>query len=256
MEMLATAQDLMTAADDLLAVDAGMDWEPALRSAKRRHYDIVPYRENGRIAGIVQVVSGAREALTPRWLLSADTSMPDLLEILAASDPAVRLVLHGEKVVGLVSAADLNKMPMRVYLYHVVGSLELALAAYLRREHRGDLVELVESLSGKRREQVKEDVAQLPAGDADVDPIQHFQLSDLINCVEKREQLQKPLGYESRNQANVALGPLNKLRNCTMHLVRPVITSVPEDLGKLRDRVALAWDLIEQLEKCSEDPTA
>jgi len=95
----------MTTTDQLLVVKAGTDWGPSLAEAAERRYDILPYREADRIAGIVRVSSGEQEPLTPRRLLSAGTSMPDLLETLAISDPAVRLVLHCEEVVGLVSAA-------------------------------------------------------------------------------------------------------------------------------------------------------
>jgi hypothetical protein len=256
MHVTATAQDLMTPYRDLLVAEAGLGWDLVLAEAAERRYDVVPHREYGCITGIVRVSTGEMEPLTPRWLLSSDTSMPDLLETLAESDPAVRLVLYGDEVVGLVSAADLNKLPMRAYLYHVVGLLELSIATFVRQKHRGDLMELVELLCGKKRRSVLGHLEGMTEGNADVDPVQLFDLSDLITCLEKSEKCRGPLGYVSRNQAHDVIGGLNELRNGTMHLVRPVIASVSEDSGKLRDRVARAWELIEKLEELRQDPTA
>jgi CBS domain-containing protein len=248
MDMLATAQDLMTPCAELLAVKAGKERGPSLARASERRYDVVPYRENGRIAGIIRVASGSREPLTPRWLISPDTSIPDPLEILAASGAAVRLVLSGDEVVGLISAADLNKMPMRVYLYDVVASLEMALVRYLRKTCGQDSDSLLAQIREKRRTKITKRLGKMVDGGADVDPVHLFDLSDLITCVERGNTCRELLGYPTASQAKKDLGGLCKLRNATMHLTRPVISSVPEDLRSLKGRVERAKRVTQKIE--------
>jgi hypothetical protein len=56
------------------------------------------------------------------------------------------------------------------------------------------------------------------------------------------------LGFSSRRATEKALGGLNDLRHQTMHLVRPLLERVPEDLVKLQERVSRTRDLLEKSE--------
>ena len=243
-----TARSVMTPCAELMMVEAGSDWGLILTEASQRHYDIVPHCAGGTITGVVWVSSAIMEPLAPRWLLSSDTSIPDLLEILADASPPVRLVLYGDEVVGLISAADLNRLPVRAYLYGVVGSLEVALARFVRGVLGRDSTDLLAKLTVKRQSAVKEGLRRMTEGGGDLDPIHLFFLSDLLNCIAGSEDCWKALGIGSKTQAE-QYGGLNELRKRVMHPVRPLVESLPKDLEDLRKRLKRARQLLYRLEQ-------
>ena len=67
-------------------------------------------------------------SLTRPWVVSSDTTIPDLLGLFVETERPGFLVLHGQTVVGLVTPADFNKMPARIYFYNLIGKLEIELA--------------------------------------------------------------------------------------------------------------------------------
>jgi hypothetical protein len=216
--------------------------------ARRNHFDLLPVTEGGRIVGILHEATEEPEALTDRWLVSRDTGVPDLLALLVDSGQPGFLVLHRQEVVGLVTPADLNKMPARVYVYNLIGELELALASRIRARFSSEANQLLQSLSKKRRETLVNQIDELVEGNVDVDPVQLLRLSDLINVVAKDPALRTELGFTSRKATEKALNGLNDLRNQTMHLVRPLLERVPEDLRKLQERISRAREVLGRIE--------
>lgn len=152
----------------------------------------------------------------------------------------------------MVTPADLNKTLARAYFYHLIAELELALAAWLRRHFRHDPSRILSFLRDKRRKDIETQIGRLEQGNADVDPIQLLDLSDLMTIVEKEPELRGCLGFASQKSAEDALGGLVDLRNRTMHLVRPLLKEIPQDLYTLRNRVERAERVLETL----QPPTA
>jgi hypothetical protein len=105
----------------------------------------------------------------------------------------------------------------------------------------------IDLLGLERQKKLHEMSTNLVKGNADVDLIQQLFLSDLIDIVEKEPNLRKMIGCTSRKQASQHLGGLNELRNKTMHLVKPLLEKVPEDMSKLHQRINRAEDIIEKL---------
>ncbi|MHB0859171.1 MAG: CBS domain-containing protein [Anaerolineae bacterium] len=248
-EDLFTVQDIMTPRSDLLCVASDVDWAERLAQAARKHYSIVPQVEAGRVVGIVHVEDGRQEPLTADWLVSRDTSIRVLLDSFCANGNSELLVLFGQDIVGLVTPADLNKLPARAYFYQVIGALEVALARLLQVCYHDDPDALLALLGAKRRRQIENEAANLAVGNADVDPVHRLYFSDLITCVAKSEECRARLGYDSRRSAQEDLGGLNKLRNCVMHAVCPMVTRVPNELPVLQDRLGRARRVLLKLAK-------
>jgi hypothetical protein len=243
-----TVETLMTPRQDLLTCEEGAARSSVCDEARRRRYDLVPFTREGRIAGVLRVDGGEPETLTDRWLVSRDTPIPDLLSLFLESGRPGFLVFWRQDVVGLVTPADLNKLPARVYLYNLIGEVERALALRIRHHFAGDAGKLFGVLSAKRGQELEAHLALLAEGNVDVDPMQLLRLSDLINIAAKHEALRLELGFPSRRALETALGGLNDLRNRTMHPVRPLLQRIPEDLERLQRYGQQAGEVLRRLE--------
>jgi hypothetical protein len=243
-----TVETIMTPRRDLLTGEQGTDLAPVRAEARRRHFDLLPLTHEGRIVEVLRVEDGKREPLTHRWLVSRDTAIPDLLQILLASGRPGFLVFHRQDVVGLVTPADLNRLPVRVYLYFLIGEVELALTLQIRNHFAAAPEDALQMLSARRRAALEAQMAALVEQNIGVDPVQLLRLSDLINIAAKHEPLRSQLGFSSRGAVEKALGGLNDLRNRTMHPVRPLLARSPEDMERLQRYGQQAGAILRRLE--------
>ncbi len=243
-----TVETLMTPRRDLFTGEQGADLAHVQSEARQRRFDLVPMTHDGRIVGVLRTDGEEPEPLTDRWLVSRDTAIPDLLGLFVETGRPGFLVFWRQDVVGLVTPADLNKLPARIYLYHLIGEVELALALRIRSHFADDPSQLLHMLSEKRRKELEDYLSVLAEGNVDVDPMQLLRLSDVINIAAKHETLRAELGFSSRRATENALGGLNDLRNRTMHPVRPLLERIPEDLERLQRYGQQAGEVLRRLE--------
>jgi hypothetical protein len=135
---------------------------------------------------------------------------------------------------------------MRLWLYNLIGELELAFAASIRDNYT-DIDAPLQLLSEERRRTVESQSRNLTKGNVDVDPVQLLCLSDLVNIVAKQEDLRRALGFSSRTQAEDCLNGLVVLRNQAMHPVRSLLEDVSQDLLNLQARLRIAARLLYQM---------
>jgi hypothetical protein len=240
-----TVESLMTPRDELVTREFDGSEEKLLESLPS--FDIIPVCQGQRIIGVLEKGIPSIQPLSDRWLITRDTSIPDLLDLFVELKQKAFLVFYRREVIGLVTPADLNKLPARAYVYNLIGELEIGLAGLIRTKYNESADSLLGLLSNKRQSEMATRHYELLEGNADVDLLQSLNLSDLIGIVEKVDVLRKEIGLASRNKAEQQFSGLNDLRNQVMHLVKPLLTSVPDDLITLQDRIDRAMALLEQL---------
>jgi hypothetical protein len=238
-----TAEDLMTPRDQFHVREFNEEADPI--PSDDQPFDVIPVVQNNRIIGVLEKGTTHRQPLSDRWLISRDTGIPDLVCLFAKTRQKAFLVLHKQDVIGLVSPADLNKLPARVYIYNLIGELELALMELIKSQFSYREESIIDLLGETRCAKLQDISKDLEEGNADVGLIQQLYLSDLIEIVVKDQNLRIILGFASRNKAKDYLGGLNELRHRTMHLVKPLLEKVPEDLDKLHQRVNRAMEILE-----------
>lgn len=244
---LQTIEDIMTPLEEVSSIEEGHCQETVLAKAREQRFDIVLHTEQGQVDAVVRTRTGICEPLTNDWLVSRDTPISNLPSLFVASGKPALLVLYGQRVTGLVSPADLNKLPARVYLYHLIGSLETALTRLVSWHIGSDDQALLGMLSPARKKDIRKRMDDTRAGDADVSPVHMMGFRDLVTCITKSEGCRHALGYSSKRQAQGELGGLVHLRNSTMHTTRPLIGRVPNDLCTLHNRMVRAEKLLERL---------
>lgn len=205
------------------------DDSPVLRIADYRHYSFLPVMDGARVTGILEVRGRRLHHLTADWLISRDTPIPALIELFVRSSSRAFLVIYGQDTVGLVSLADINKMPTRIYLFNLVAELETALAAAISAYVRGEDEVVLRVL--EKPEIVRNYVAMAPSmrgQDLDIGILQQLNLSDLVNFLRKTPELYQAIGFASGNHVKVRLNGLVELRHRVAHAVRPLVTSSDE----------------------------
>lgn len=186
LDQVFTAEDLMTPVKDVERAEPG-NLDAARTKAIEERYDVLPVFKNEHIIGIFRVDTAEPEPLTDRWLISRDTPILDLINLFVETEQPAFLILHRQEVIGLVTPADLNKLPARVYVYNLIGELELKLAALVQTHFRSDQARFRQALSDERWKKIASDYVRLKRGNADVDPVQLLYLKDLINIVSSEE---------------------------------------------------------------------
>lgn len=211
-----------------------------------QRFDVIPATRNGRIDGLFVGKDRQLESLTTQWLVSRDTTIPHLIDLFVESEKLALLVLYRQEAIGIVTPADLNKMPVRIYIYNLLGELELALADLIRNQF-DNTKESLELLSDKRRKEIEDEIGKLEQGNTDVAPVQLLNLSDLINIVCKDKELHRMLDFNSKSACEKSLNGLVHLRNRIMHTVRPLLEQLPKDLVKQHERINRVKELLELL---------
>ncbi len=254
-----TVEDIMTRRKDLLCLhfEEQEQRSKVLKIAKNRRYDIVPIEKDGKIIEILYIDDEERDPLEPSWLVSGDTTIPDLVEIFSSSGRPALLVLKGQKVGGLVTPADLNRIPARVFFYRLVAELEWGLAKLIRAHFHDDLEQVMEILPKTKREVVECRLSQLRESNFDKSVLEEMDLSHLLTIVGKCEALYSRLGYPSRRKFDDALSSIpTRLRHPTMHPVRALLTGESGGVEKIHAYVCSVREVLNNLEKAASSADA
>lgn len=142
-------------------------------------------------------------------LIGADASIWDF--ILGVCLRPICLTVSGQQIDGLVSWADLQKLPVRVALFGMITGFELSMSgAIKRRFDEGD--GWMQELSPSRQLNIRERIERSLDSDSEVDALLHTQFADKATIVRKSLSL-----GESNSAANKALNRIENLRNLVAH---------------------------------------
>ena len=118
-------------------------------------------------------------------VIGADASIVDFVK--TADARQTRLVVSGDRVAGLVSLSDLQRLPVRAALFTLITRLEMTMARRIEREWEGgDRTGWLELLSKKRREDIVEAIDRAKREDGFVSEIAFSQLSDKATILRRR----------------------------------------------------------------------
>ena len=157
-------------------------------------------------------VATAMHRLDEEILVSADTAILTFLE--HADQRPCRLVLHKDHIDGIVTIADLQKLPVRALLFLLVAHVELLLAENIRRAVSSD-ADWLSALCPKRRESVEAGWQELKKANMAIDRLSASQFCDKREALVQLVQLPDLRTSQARNQ----LMEIEKMRNEVVHAV-------------------------------------
>ena len=221
-------------------------------------FDYLPVTDSDKIVGLLnrralvageglsakgseKLVSDAFDRLDERNIIAADAGI--LVFLLNANRSPCRLILTTDRVTGLVSKSDLQKLPVRALLFHVVTHLELAMAAWIRR-YLPDETAWLSVLPKGRRKCIEARYRGLTSSNLAIDRLTATMFAD------KRSVLLKCAALSiSRTQAQKELKRVEELRDSLAHSGDYALTEKSAD--RMIETVASAQSWIESIPSLS-----
>lgn len=145
-------------------------------------------------------------------LIADATPLAKLFPLLATRPYS--FVLAGAAVAGIVTRADLNKPPPRIFLFGLVSLIEMHLVFWIRREFgnawkehlKAPRIEAATKLFDLRREKHQE-----------LDLCECLQICDKADLIISHDKLRELFGIEAKNAGRKVLGRIQTLRDLLAH---------------------------------------
>ncbi len=192
------------------------------QALKQRDFDVagVKDREDGPVIGFVTreslrngTVSNHAQPLTANLLISDSTPLPTVLSVLKGRQHC--FVLIGPEVKGIVTRADLNKPPVRVYLFGLISLLEMHLGFWVRAVYREDAWQ--DALKHARLQAAKKLQAERHKHNEEASLFECIQFCDKRDLVIANAELRERLGLGTKSRADRELERAEGLRNVLAH---------------------------------------
>ena len=213
---------IATERDTLMTCCPSESLRAAVSRSAEQQYDYLPVTddEGSEIVGLLHSVDFVQNSsctgivkdrycrLSEGDLMGADASILDFIKD-ADSKPR-RLIVSGDKIVGLVTLSDLQKLPVRAVLFALITGLELTMAEAIRKKYKKD-EDWLQLLSKCRQEKINKEVEKSKQGDAFVNALLFTQFCD------KRDIIRKSFPFSRKNKLRSQLKDIEKLRDKLAH---------------------------------------
>ena len=233
-------------AEPLASFDAQRHSPDVLTFMNGKDFDVVGVRQNGAVIGYVHrsdLLEGTLKEYTKPFdekLLVEDWSpMLAVLELLVGS-PQVFIVIMGE-VSGIITKGDLQKAPVRMWLFGVLSLLEMQFLRLIRASFPMDTWK--ELISQNRLAKAEEMLQQRKRRNEAIDLADCLQFCDKRTIVLGSDTLRRALGFSSKDEGEELLKAFEHLRNELAH-AQDIVT------GRWPQLVTFAKKAEDLLEAC------
>jgi len=151
--------------------------------------------------------------ISPEILVADSTPVSELLSLLCREK--FLLVLNKTQIEGIVTPADLNKPPVRLYLFSLISLLEMHLGFWVRQFYGDDAWQ--EGISGKRLEIARDLFENRKERNQEIDLFDCLQFCDKRDLLLKSEKLRSKLDIGSKKVGDKVLKHVEQLRNSLAH---------------------------------------
>ena len=237
-------------AEPLVSFDATSDAMVTHSFMERRDFDVVGVRVDGTTLGYVrrdELQGGTLERFrhafdeTRDIVLEHDT-LTTVLERLV-EQPIVYVRMMGQ-VSGIITKGDLQKAPVRMWLFGLVSLLEMHLLRIIRARFEDD--GWTEKLTDGRRAAAQELLDERLRRNEAIDLADCLQLSDKATIVASSPALRSELGLGAKKRTQRQFREVTDLRNQLAHAHDIVSGNWPR-LAHLAREIE---DLVEKSERC------
>lgn len=225
----------------LLSFDTSSGAAEAARILERRRTNVAGVRHEGQLTGFVfadELTEGcicdAMHSIEPTALIGDDTSLARV--IIKLTEQELLFVSSINSVIAVITRSDLEKPPVRMWLFGVITLLELAMgrAIDMRFPDRS----WTKLISAGRLAKAQHLRDMRTRSGHNVDLLSCLQLSDLSHIFMKDPELRRLTRQTSRSQGEKTIKQLNQLRDHLAH-AQPIVQhnwSTIADLYNVLDR--------------------
>ena len=211
----------MDVAEPLVSFDESkkaVDVQPFMQS---KHFDLVGVRRDGLVEGYARyedltagVCGDHFRPFTPDDDLVPDTAnLIDVVKSLAINQQCFVTIL--DHVGAIITLADLEKPPMRMFLFGMITMIEMRMTEVLRQRYPDDSWQ--EVLSEKRVDVARKLQEERNRRGQQVELIDCLQFGDKGWVITYDDQLREALGHKSRRETRNAVKEFEALRNNLAH---------------------------------------
>ncbi|EII3115731.1 CBS domain-containing protein [Vibrio parahaemolyticus] len=154
-------------------------------------------------------------------VISDSTPLASLLNVLQVSD--FLYVNHGARVVGIITKADLNKPPVRVYVFGMLSLFEMHLNSWIRYDYPDNCWK--EKLSLKRSGKAQTIYEERKKNNQDLSLLDCLQLADKRDLLSKSKAFRDRFGFKKQEMERFIRGA-EKIRNEVAHSQDSIISSL------------------------------
>jgi hypothetical protein len=185
-----------------------------------RRYELAGVRREGLVVGYIQRqdvetgVCGDYERDFSRAIVVPDSTNLPMAVILLSETPRIFITTFG-RVGGICTRSDLQKPPVRMWLFGMVTIIEMGLMQAIE----SDLPDQAwrRYVSDARLEKADALLAERQRRNQDLNLLDCLQFSDKGQIVLRDEGLRKKFGFESRRKGEETIKRLEALRNNLAH---------------------------------------
>jgi hypothetical protein len=166
-------------------------------------------------------------------VISDSTPLASLLNILQANE--LLYVNHGAKIVGIITKADLNKPPVRVYVFGMLSLFEMHLNSWVRHDYPDNCWH--EKISEQRLIKAQEIYDQRMQNNQDLTLLDCLQLADKRDLLAKSQAFKERFKF-SKQGLERFIKNAEKIRNEVAHSQDSIIACMPwENFVEVLDNV-------------------
>jgi hypothetical protein len=232
-----TARDV---AEPLASFDAEADSAAVCAFMSDREFDVVGIRRAGQMVGYVAKDS-LEQGSCGQYLreFGGATVLPDTAALLTVvmklkNADFLFLTILG-KVGGIVTRADMQKPPVRMWLFGMVTLVEMRFAELIERHSPGDSWK--KFLSEGRQQKAQALLEERSRRNQKLHLVDCLQFSDKGQIIARNEDIRNLTVFASRSQAEEATKRLEQLRNNLAH-AQDILTSDWDTILQLCEFIA------------------
>ncbi len=224
MEASVTVRLISTFEPDLISCEEDDLVHTICESDRYRPFDYLPVKRGGRIIGLLALanvrsnfdvgpepVFKHMKQIDDTILISSDVGILSFVE--HAEEHPCRLVVSGMKLDGIVTLADLQKLPVRPSIFFLITHLELLMATTLRTTFKDDS-DWVKLISSNRQGKIENKWDTLKVENLEIDRLLATDFCDKRDLILKLGLFCSGI---TRNQATKQLKSIEKLRDQVAH---------------------------------------
>ena len=218
-------------AEPLISFDDSTPAENVRVFMENKRFEVVGIRKAGQVVGYVDIselVGGVcGDCIKPfqeHQVILESTTLADL--VLSLNEQPRLFVLFLGQVGGIVRRTDLQKPPVRMWLFGMVTLIEMRFSRMIEQFCAETWREF---LSPGRIQKAEELLAERTRRNQDLELLDCLQLSDKVQIIARNEALREMTRFPSRRKLEDAVKVLEKLRN---------------NLAHSQDIIANDWDAI------------
>jgi len=229
-------------AEALLSFDAELPAEAARARVARRGFAVVGVREGGLVSGYARVedLRGARicgdalRTFADDEVVAAETSLDEGLRHLAGKDRM--FVTAFGQVAGIVTWTDVQKPPVRMWLFGLVSLLEDAFTGLIETWHPDDSWTTLVSPGRLRKARELLGDRRRMSADVELRLLDCLQLPDKGQILLRHRDTRVLLGVASKEAGERTLRKLAQLRNSLAH-AQDIVTGDWDTILRLAARL-------------------